>query len=645
MTYLKMKFSLKRTSLLAVIFISCFFNQTVLANNNNDLQAVEFLNAYEELSKGKFYESNHLKGYILHPYLEHQRLKKNIKKTSNNALIDFINRNRNNWLGSDINTELLERFAKQKQWGNVLKFYQKGKGGTKAKCIGLEAQLRSRPSEALFNEGLSIWNSSSSRPKVCDPLFSLLIQKRRITDQQVWDRISLTMAKGRTSLSRSLSKKLIDPSLVTLWVKLRKNPSSHLNNKKLSQNTPRNRQVVAYGIKRIARKNTNSARQKWRKAQRKYTFSQQTKADVNSYIAVRDAKDHKANSLNEFAAIPSQFRSDEANKWMARLAIRVGDWRKVRAAIGAMPAETKKKERWRYWLAHSSRQLGDKNTRSQLQDIAKNASFYGFLAADEINVPYTRLLQQERNWASVTPKIRNIKAIQRATELYYLGLPKLAKKEWNWTMKSLSKDDQLIAAAYALEIDQPFLAIITVSGTKDWNQTGLRFPLKYQNVVQKAARDNRVIPAWVYGIMRRESAFDPVITSSANARGLMQVLPATAKGVAKSLGIRSHKTSDLFIPEKNARIGAGYLSQMLKRFNGNYIKATASYNAGPHRIPRWLPNQTISAPRWIESIPFDETRDYVRAVMSYTTIYDHKLNSRNRTNLRLSQRLQAIGPN
>ena len=139
-------------------------------------------------------------------------------------------------------------------------------------------------------------------------------------------------------------------------------------------------------------------------------------------------------------------------------------------------------------------------------------------------------------------------------------------------------------------------------------------------------------------------AFDPVIASSADARGLMQVLPSTAKGVAKSLGIRNHRTSDLYVPEKNANIGAAYLHQMLNRFNGNFVKATASYNAGPHRIPRWLPDQRISAPRWMESIPFDETRNYVRAVMSYTTLYDHKLNFKNRRNLRLSERLQAINP-
>ncbi|MEH6455076.1 MAG: transglycosylase SLT domain-containing protein [Cocleimonas sp.] len=630
------------TSFFLITIGFCFgLAQTTFADNTK--QANEFLNAYEALSKGRFYGSDHLKGYILHPYLEHERLKKHLKKTNNNALIDFINRNRNNWLGSDINTELLQRLAKQKQWGNVLKFYQRGQGGVKAKCVGLEAQLRTRPSQKLQNEALILWKSSNSRPKVCDPLFSLLKQKGLLTDQIAWERVTLAMNKGKTSLARSISKNLLEPSLVSLWVNLRKNPSKHLSNKRLRKNDARSRQLIAYGIKRIARKDTNSASYEWQQAQRKYTFSPQRKAEVESYIAVRDAKDHKSQALNQFARIPAKLRSDDANLWMARLALRQGDWRKLRAAIGSMTTSERNKDRWRYWQAHSSKRLGDKNIRPQLQVIAKSASFYGFLAADELKVPYARLLQQERNWSALTPRIKNIKAIQRATELYSLGLPKLAKKDWNWAMKKLSKDDQLIAAAYALEINQPFLAIITVSGTKDWNQTGLRFPLEYQNLVKKSARANGVVPAWVYGIMRRESAFDPIIKSSANARGLMQVLPSTAKGVAKSLGIR-HKTSDLYVPERNANIGAAYMSQMLKRFKGNYAKATASYNAGPHRIPRWLPKQMISAPRWIESIPFDETRNYVRAVMSYTTIYDHKLHYKNRSNLRLSQRLQAIGP-
>ena len=624
-----------------LLFAVILFPQKLLAKSSD---RIEFIQAYEVLHKGRLYESDHLKNYILHPYLEYERLKNNIKTSSTGAIIDFVNQNRNTWLAEDINTELLIRLSEQKQWGQILKFYKKGQGGTKAKCIGLEASIRTKPSQALLNDALTLWKSGRSRPNVCNSLFKLLNQKAIINDTQAWERITLAMDKGNTRLARSLSKHLTDPSLVTLWVNLRKNPSAYLDNALLSSNDPRSKQLIAYGIKRLARKNTKEARNKWHKIQLSHSFTQRQKADVESYIGVRDAQDHNPYALQKLAAIPAKLRSEDASIWMARMALRQGDWKKLRSAIDSMPDDVKSKDRWRYWRAHSSKRLGDKSANNQLAKITSNASFYGFLAADELKLPYAKLLEKEPDWQAQTPKIRNMKSIQRATELFAIGLPDLAKKEWYWTLKRLNKQDKLVAAAYALEINQPFLAIITVSQTKDWNQVGLRFPMEYQTLVQESARSHNIIPAWVYGIMRRESAFDSQIVSSAKAKGLMQILPATAKGVARKLGIKSHRTSDLFIPEKNANLGAAYLSQMLKRFKGNYIKATAAYNAGPHRIPRWAPDYPISAPRWIESIPFNETRDYVRAVMSYTTIYDHKLHHKNRSNLRLSQRLQAVGP-
>ena len=347
--------------------------------------------------------------------------------------------------------------------------------------------------------------------------------------------------------------------------------------------------------------------------------------------------------MQKLDAIPASLRSEDANIWLARLAIRQNDWPRALDAISALPKAQQAKDIWQYWRAFAEKQTGRKVTVN-LNKLAENASFYGFLAADQLNLPYKRLLQKEPDWERQIPAIASRPAIQRATELFAINLPKLAKKEWYWQLKRLNKQEKLIAAAYAHKINQPFLGIITVSQTKDWNQVGLRFPMRYKKLVQKVARSQGIIPAWVFAIMRRESAFDPQITSSANAQGLMQVLPATAKKVAQKLGISDHSTSDLLIPEKNALIGAAYLSQMLKRFKGNYVKATASYNAGPYRIPKWAPDYPLPAANWIESIPFNETRNYVRAVMSYTTIYDHKLNYNKHRNLRLSFRLQTITP-
>ena len=612
----------------------------------NQADRENFLEAYDILHKGGFYDSSHLRGYILQPYLDYERIKQNLKRSSDQTLIQFIQNNRPSLLADKLTSDLLVRLSKQGQWRTILSYYREGKGGNKAKCAGLEAQIRTSHGNGqknAINKAMKLWLSGSSRPKNCNSLFSLLRQKGQINDSNSWERIRLAMDKGKTSLSKSLSKYTRSQPLVSLWAKLRKKPSKYLGNRLLKNKDIRTRQVIAYGIKRLARKNPNKARQQWAKFQRSHPFSPQEKADVESYIGTKEAYNHSPYALKNLYAVPAKMRSEDASVWMARMAIRQGDWQKLLNAIYGLPAKLRKKDIWQYWQAHAEKKTR-KKVSINLSKLAENASFYGFLAADQLKRPYARLLKKETNWNALTPRIRNIPAIQRATELYDLGLPDLGKKEWFWALKSLNKQDTLAAAAYAHQINQPFLGIITVSQTKDWNQTGLRFPLRYQSLVQNVARSQRILPAWVYGIMRRESAFDPYIVSTANAKGLMQVLPATARNVAKKLGIRGHKTSDLLVPEKNARIGAGYLSQMLKRFNGNYVKATASYNAGPHRIPRWAPDYPITAPQWIESIPFKETRNYVRAVMSYTTIYDHKLNYRNRRNLRLSQRLQKVGP-
>lgn len=637
-----MQFSIKLPLMMVLFLIS--LSQTTLLNAQS--QRDDFLQAYKILHKGGLYDDSHLRGYLLHPYLEYERIKRNLRRTSDQALINFIKKNQQSWLAEDLNTELLERFAQQQRWRSVLAFYREGQGGNKAKCHGLDARIRTtsgQQKKQALDKAMQLWLSGNDRPRNCNSLFSLLKRNGRITDKAAWQRITLAMEKGKTSLSKSLAKHLNERSLVPLWVKLRKKPTKTLKHKRLKKKDARSRQLIAYGIKRIARKNPDKARKKWYQFQKSHPFTTQEKADVESYLGVKQAIEHSPYALQKLAAIPNKARSDDANIWMARMALRQGDWRKLLIAISSMNPEEQQQDIWQYWRAQADKRTG-KKTRINLHKLAKNASFYGFLAADQLKKPYVRLRQKETNWNRFIPKIKNRRSIQRAVELYAIGKPRLAKKEWFWTLKRLNKNDKLAAAAYALQIKQPFLAIITVSQTKDWNQTGLRFPLEYQALVKKSAREQGILPAWVYGIMRRESAFDSQIVSSAKAKGLMQVLPSTAKQVARKIGIKNHRTSDLLIPEKNARLGAAYLSQMLKRFAGNYVKATASYNAGPHRIPRWLPDFNISAPRWIESIPFNETRKYVRAVMAYTTIYDHKLNYKSKRNLRLSQRLQTVGP-
>jgi soluble lytic murein transglycosylase len=618
-----------------------------------DTQRKDFIEAYNILHKGGAYSGSHLKDYVLASYLDFERINQHLKRTSDQALDEFIRANPKSYLANKLMVERLTRLSKQQKWQNIITLADKIEGGgSKAKCPLLSAQINTldgKSKQVALLAAKRYWLKGKAASKSCNTLIDLLHKNQLIDDNDLWQRLSKAMDKGKTRLAKSLAKNTKHQKLVTLWAKIRKKPSKYLNHKLLQKNNQKTRHLMTYAIKRIARKDTAKAKQKWGKLQQSHGFTKDEKSDVNSYIATRDAIDHKADALEQLMAIPSERRSKEANVWMARSAIRRGRWQEVLNAIKPMNHDEKKQDVWTYWRTYAKHRLGKKTVPEDYYELSKNASFYGFLAADQLKVPYERLQQEEPDWDYFIPEIKNSAGFQRAVELYAIGQDKLARKEWMWELKKLSHHDKLVAAAYALKINQPFLAIITISQTKDWNQVGLRFPMKYKNLVLSSAKNQNIDPAWVYGIMRRESAFDSQISSSANARGLMQILPRTAKEVARKLGIKGHKTSDLLIPEKNARLGSAYLSQMLKKFNGNFAKATASYNAGPHRIPKWTPEFPIVAPRWIESIPFDETRNYVRAVMSYTTIYDYKLNhipnNIQGKNLRLSERLHPIGGN
>lgn len=629
-------------------------------NNKLNTQQQSFLETYGILKKGEAIDSTGLKEYILYPYLDYQRIIQHAKLTSDKTLERYISHHGDTPIAEKIWTIWLGRLIMRKQWQTVADYYKNDIGGTAAKCYFLQAKIElalNTKNTPSLDENLQatkkLWLTGKRKPSTCNSLFRLLKQKGRINQDSYWQRISLAINKGKTSLAKDLASNLSseDQELIKLWAKLRKNPEKYLKddllqskNKDKTKNT-HIKKIIIYGIKRLARKKSDLAKTKWEKLKKTRTFSIEEKAEIESYFGVRDALNHSPYALRKLTSIPAKHRSQDGNIWMARMAVRQGDWKKLLSATKAMEEDERQRDIWRYWRAHALHRTGLKEPAKKLfEELAKDASFYGFLSADRLKLPYQRLEKTPKDWDKCTPKIAELASIKRAVELFKIGQPTLAKKEWFWTLKHLNKEGILAASAYALEIGQPFLSIITVSKTKDWNQVNLRFPMQYKSLVKSAAKKHRITPAWVYGIMRRESAFDEKIISSAKAQGLMQVLPSTARGVAKKLGITNHQKSDLLIPEKNANIGSAYLSGLLKKFKGNFVKATAAYNAGPSRVYKWAPDFNIDAPRWVESIPFTETRKYVRAVMSYTTIYDYKLHHKQGTNLRLSKRLKPVGP-
>ena len=631
-----------------------FFHSVCFAENETVLNAQQkqFIGFLEEIKKGKSVDIDALQQYVLYPYLEYEKIRQH-KPSSPSDLEHFIHQYENSYLANKLWSQWMRTFVKNKQWNKVKQIYSKERGGTASHCYYLQAKIELNDEIDLSKkEAIALWLTGSSRPSACSGLFDLMTSKGWLDKDKIWQRIALAMDKGNRKLAKSLAKKLSskDQKRIALWSLFKHKAKKYLQKSKtlklLSGQHAYDRRILLYGIKRIARNDTEKAQEFLQKLEKRVQFSPQEKAEVASYIAMQDALNHSPYALQHLAAIPSQYRDDESSAWMARMALRQSDWKKVLLAIESMSSSYQKKDAWRYWKARALSVEGRVDEALSLyEELAQDASYYGFLAAD-------RLQQDYKIGITIEPEISEHVAllmsenmgIQRALELFKIGLRNEAKREWFYTVKGLSKKGKLAAAKLALEKDLPFVAIVSVAKTKDWNQTALRFPLKHRVLIEQYASEKEIPAAWVYGVTRRESAFDANIESGAKALGLMQLIPPTAKAVGKKLGLSKLGKYDILKPKTNIQLGSAYLKELLDRFKGNYAKASAAYNAGPHRIPKWLPESTLEASRWVESIPFKETRKYVRAVMAYTTIYDYKLNHATGTNLRLSDRLGVIAP-
>ena len=613
----------------------------ILANKKikqNDITADE----YSKITK-------ELKHYILAPYLEYNYIKKNIDDIKDSELIIFIKRFSGSVIADDIRNKWLKRLAERKNWERIISYYSSDNSNIKTRCYHNEALIRTGETERGFSQGKALWMTNKALPKECNGLSKALYRYNQLSKADFWQRIVLLMDNNKISTAKKIAPRLspVDQKLFNNWIAVHNKPAKYLPRflgKKFTKiDTEHSRKIITYGIKRLAKKKQTTAASLWKQLKRHYSFTDNEIGDTESAIYYRAARDHKADSLPALSKIPAHTRSKEANIWMARIALRTANWQKVLDAINAMDSETQKDGAWIYWKAKALEHLGDSAQAKQLlNQNAKNATFYGFLSADKIQQPYQVLDQTKPDRSEKIAKIKKILGIQRALELFAVGEDETASREWFNVIKTLDKQEKLAAAELALQNGQAFTGILTVSKTKDWNVVDLRFPLLYRQLVEQTANQRQVDPAWIYGVIRRESAFKADALSRVKAFGLMQLMPKTARNVSRSIGLKGLAQEDFAKPNINIQLGSSYLSQMLNRFNGNYPKATAAYNAGPGRIPKWTPETPLAADQWIESIPFDETRKYVSGVLAYTTIYDHKL--KNGKGKRLSQRLSPILP-
>lgn len=623
---------------------------TAKTSTSLDKQRDLFREAQEHLEEDKIDKVKpllpELKDYPLYPWLEYEFLRQNLPRTADHQILEFVERYPHSVLSDRIYLQWARRLKQINDWSVLLKHIPADHELTSLQCLHAEGLLVTGDVQQGLERGKQIWaNASGALPSACDDLVLKLQNKGQLSADDYWQRIAQLIPDNHITAAKKLADNLSaeDQKLVSLWAQIRKNPKKYLPKAFKLDESERVRQVVVYGIIRAADIKLSMAKPLWAEAQKAFEFTPAEHGAAESTIGMWEAWRHSPQGMERLKKIPAQYRSDTGNVWLARLALRNGEWQTLLDAVNAMGAEEAERDIWQYWKARALSELGTKDQAGSLfTELAENTTFYGFLAADRLGQAYAKLKEPVPDRSQRIDGLKKIAAIQRWHEWRALGDTKRAREEWFRALKAMDKAGMLAAAELATQEGDANLAIWTVSRTKDWNIVDLRFPMLYTDLVQEQARSQGVQPEWILGVMRRESAFKADAESHVKALGLMQLMPATAREVGNKLGMKVSGRSEILEPATNVQLGSAYLSSMLNRFDGDYAKATAAYNAGPHRIGKWAPENTIAADQWVESIPFKETRRYVRAVMAYTTIYDHKLNAEQGG--RLSVRLKPVSP-
>lgn len=576
---------------------------------------------YRELAAG-------LKSYPLYPYLEFAALRQRLGEASEQEVLDFIEGHADQPLGGRLKSLWLRTLVSQRRWALFLKHYA-GSNDATMQCYALRARLKTGSKTGVVDEALALWTVGKSQPKACDPLFEWLYDGNHVRHEHVWRRIRLAMDKGQTSLAKYLAKRLSakDAAWVTLWRQAHRNPSDTLQDPRLDQNSDIARDIILHAIKRIARSDAMHAQRKWDSLKSGYSFTPAERGRLERYIALSAAQQHEPGAHALLSALPDEQRDANVRDWQLRAAVAEDNWAALLDHIEALPDEERQRDEWRYWQAYAlertDRRLLAMNEYSYL---AKERSYHGFLAADYLRWPYEMGDKPTRYDPAELDALGRQPALLRARELYRADMLTDARREWAYAIRDMDNDELRLAAVLANRWGWNDQAILTVARAGEFSDLTLRFPLEHTESVRRHAHNNNLDPGIVFAVIRQESAFNPEARSPAGARGLMQLMPKTGKATARLNRIPWSGVAGLYESDRNIRIGSSYLRQVKERFDNNLVLATASYNAGPHRVTRWLPDEGgMAANHWVANIPYSETRKYVQRVLAYAAIYDWRM--------------------
>jgi len=597
-------------------------------------QRYQFTEAEKALKQGQW--SNYrrleeqLRDYPLHPYLEYAELKRRLGDAPAEEVEKFIRRNADSPLADQLQGRWLRTLARQGRWPLLVNNFTVT-DDPYLLCSYATALHEVGVPERAFAITEGLWLTGRSLPERCDEPIAAWKKAGYLTNELLWQRIRLAMDSGHVKLAHYLAQDLPEEERywVNIWSKIRRDPAylMKVNDHFAEQQPEVLGWITVYGLRRLAKKDPVQAASYWQTLRQQHLFTLDDQERIDRRLALALLKVSSPEAAHWLRTLNLNMFDDKVVSLHFYSAMRDQDWESAQEWLERLSLEEQHTAQWRYWRGRLLEAKGQlEEARSVYLLNGEQRGYYSFLAADRAGHRYQFSDSPISYGAAELSDVESLPAIQRARELYVLKRSVDARREWNYVIERLPHPQLLKAAKLADSWGWHDRAISTLAQAEYWDDLELRFPLAHQQQVLHQAARQQINPAWAFAIIRQESAFTTDARSHAGALGLMQLLPRTARDMARSLRVRLPRRNDLLQIDTNIQLGVGYLKKVQDRYHGHPVLATAAYNAGPSNVKRWLPSDgSVAADIWIETVPFPETRDYLKRVLTYTVIYEQRL--------------------
>ncbi|MGH8442037.1 MAG: transglycosylase SLT domain-containing protein [Nevskiaceae bacterium] len=586
-------------------------------------------------------DSAALRAYQLYPYVEAARLREALARVNagtrpaslETRVHALLARNTDEPATRELRYAWLNYLGERQAWSAFQAEAPAVPTDLALRCYALRARTAAAAPDALREEALALWLPHRERPAACEPVFQWLEAPGRLAAAETESR-ALFAARNRLRLPTSLAQLPAERrALVQFQERLRVAPGRELKAylangapPPLAPGSVEVAEALVNAFDAVARRESAAAGALFAGLVKQKAFTEAQRNGLRLSRALGLAYDLDADAVDAFEDLPEEAFDALAREWRVRSALLNKQWRLALKWIDAMPPVQRDEPRWRYFRARLIERNHLKQAREIYTGLSREREFYGFLAAERLGQrPELRPRPIDDDLA-VQAELAALPAMRRAQELVACDLPELARAELRHALRDRAAGPRAQAARLAASWGWHVPAVQLLSELQLWDDLWLRYPRPWDPQVEAAERDTGLPGDWLYAVLRSESLYDPRAVSNADALGLLQLLLPTARQVAQRAGLPAPARDDLFRPEVNIALGARYLRELHARYRDRFIVTLAAYNAGPSRIPQWLPRDTVDAEIWIENIPFNETRSYVQRTLANVVILGWRRN-------------------